>query len=290
MACPNDSFSSPIFVSDLPSYGLIGLISIGLILYIGYMIAYLRNPPSSSATVYIPLSQLFLLLLLLTPITFLIRPSVLISVICPLQTLSLQIFPFCLLLSYNVHMAYLWLRTSSENSTKKSCLIALSTTLICLLAVLIQMAILLIWFYNRNYYQQMNENCSHECPRPLFLCSLAFNFFLLFLYSLQSSIRYHCSNDRHNFISLFSSLLAVGATIIWICFYLFLPLRSAWTFYMTNNSILAYGTIFFVYAFLGPLLFEQLFYPPATSRPHRRRKDQIEKVTRFVCLCLLPPS
>jgi hypothetical protein len=29
---------------------------------------------------------------------------------------------------------------------------------------------------------------------------------------------------------------------------------------MNNNSILAYGNLFFVYTFLGPLLFEQLFY------------------------------
>lgn len=280
MVCQNNSFSSPIFVSDLPSYGLIGLILIGLILYIGYMIVYLRNPPSSSTSFYIPFSQLFLLLLLLTPITFLIRPSASINVICPLQTLSLQIFPFCFLLSYNVHMVYLWLRTSTENSRKKTCLIAISTTLICFLAILIQMSILLIWFYNRNSYQQMNEICSTECPRPLFLCSLSFNFFLLFLYSFQSSIRYHCSNDRHDFISLFISLLAIGVTIIWICFYLFVPLRSTWTFYMTNNSILAYGTIFFVYSFLGPLLFEQLFYPPANCR-RRYRKDQIEKVKEF---------
>lgn len=287
MACLNSSYPSPIFVSDLPSYGLIGLITIGLILYICYMIVYLRNPSSWIHTVYIPFSQLFLLLLLLAPITFLIRPSASINVICPLQTLFLQIFPFCLLLCYNVHMAYLWLRTSTDHSKKKSCLIALSTTLICLLAILIQMAILLIWFYNYTSYQQMNEPCSDECPRPLFLCSLSFNFFLLFLYSLQSSIRYHCSNDRHDLISLFSSLLAIIVTILWICFYLFLPLRSTWTFYMTNHSILAYGTVFFVYAFLGPQLFEQLFYPPSSTH-HHHRKDHIQKVITFVCV--LPAS
>jgi hypothetical protein len=272
MACMNSSLSSPIFVSDLPSYGIIGLITIGLILYVAYIISFLRKS-SSSTTIYIYCSQLSLLLVLLSPITFLIRPTALINLVCPLQTLSLQIFPFCLLLCYNIHFTHLWLRTSTDQSSKKTCLICFSSFLIALLAILIQTAILLIWFYNHNYYQHTNTTCTNECQRPLFLCSLSFNFFLLFIFSFQSCIRYHFYRDRKDLIYILTSLLALTVTIVWICLYLIIPLRSAWTLYMNNSSILAYGTVFFVYSFLGPLLFEQLFYQTSTSNIYR--KDQI---------------
>ena len=85
--------STDIFVSDLPSYGLIGLMIIGLILYVSYMISYIRNTHPLS-TVYIYLSQLSLLLVLISSTTFLIRPTAAIPLVCGIQNLSLQIFPF----------------------------------------------------------------------------------------------------------------------------------------------------------------------------------------------------
>lgn len=184
MACINGSlpsFSSLIFVSDLPSYGLIGFVTIGLILYFAYIITFIRNHhTSSSSGVYTYFSQFSLFLLLLSPITFLFRPSASINIICPTQTLSLQILPFCLLLGFNVHFIYEWL-LKLTNPMRKSFLIAISSFLMFFLAVLIQTAILLVWFYNNNNNdQQIIEPCTDKCHRPLFLCSLIFNFFLYF--------------------------------------------------------------------------------------------------------------
>jgi hypothetical protein len=257
MACINSSLSSLIFLSDLPSYGLIGFVSIGLILYFAYIIIFIRNHPLAS--VYIYFSQLSLLFLLISPITFLIRPSTSILIICSIQTLSIQILPFCFLLGFNVHFVYEWL-FKLTNSNRKSCLILISSFLIFFLAILIQTAILLVWFYNNNNSQQIIEQCTDQCHRPLFLYSLIFNFFLLFLYSFQSSIKYHLNNQQNNFIYLFTSLISLCVTISWICLYLFLPLKTSYVFYMNNNYILAYGILFFVYSFLGPFLYEQVFY------------------------------
>jgi len=194
MACMNGSFSSLIFVSDLPSYGLIGFVSIGLILYFAYIINFIRNHPPSS--VYIYFSQFSLFFLLLSPITFLFRlsSSSSINILCSTQTLSLQILPFCLLLGLNIHFISEWL-LKLTNSNRKSFLIIISSFLIFFLSISIQTAILLIWFYNNNS-QQMIDLCTDECHRPLYLCSLLFNFFLLFLYSFQSSIRYHFNNQQ----------------------------------------------------------------------------------------------
>jgi hypothetical protein len=175
----------------------------------------------------------------------------------------------------NIHFAYEWLLKLTD-SNRKSFLILISSFLIFFLAVLIQTAILLIWFYNHNRSQQIIEQCTDECRRPLFLYSLFFNFFLLFLYSFQSSIRYHLDNKQNNFIYLLTSLFALCVTIIWTCFYLFLPLKSPYTFYINNNYILAYGTLFFVYTFIGPFLYEQLFYHKQSI--HIRNKDQSNKV------------
>jgi hypothetical protein len=272
MACINSSYSSLIFVSDLPSYGLIGLIVIGLILYFSYIITYLRNHHAST-TVYIYISQLSLLLVLLSPIIFLFRPSASTNLICPIQALSLQIFPFFLLLGYNVHFAHQWLLSTSQNSNRKTCLIYLSSFLIFFLGILIQTGIVLIWFTNHYNTQEIITHCTNECHRPLFLCSLSFNFFLLFLFSLQSSIRYHLYNYQNDFIYLLTSLFALCVTITWICLYLFIPLRSSLTFYMNNNSILAYGNLFFVYTFLGPFLFEQLFYQQNKNHLHKVKQD-----------------
>jgi hypothetical protein len=287
MACINGSspsFSSLIFVSDLPSYGLIGFVCIGLILYFTYIITFIRNHHSStsSSSVYIYFSQLSLLLLLLSPITFLFRPSASINIVCPTQTLALQILPFCLLLGFNIHFIYDWL-LKLANPVRKNFLIAISSFLIFFLAVLIQTAILLVWFYNNNNYHPQTDQCTDECRRPLFLCSLSFNFFLLFLYSFQSSIRYHLNNKQNNLIYLLTSLLALLVTIIWICLYLFIPLRSAYTFYMNNSYILAYGTLFFVYTFLGPFVYEQLFYHNQTT--HLQNKNHPKEV-RISFLCL----
>jgi hypothetical protein len=257
MSCINNSSSSShIFVSDLPSYGLIGLVIIGLILYLSYIISYIRNHHTSS-TIYIYLSQFSLFFVLISPITFLFQPSASINLICTIQTLSIQIFPFFLLLGFNIHFIHQWLSKTTKNSNRKTCLISISSFFIFILALLIQTSILLIWFYR---YSQILEQCTNECSRPLFICSLSFNFFLLFSFSFQSSIRYHLYSYKTDFIYLLTSLLALCITIGWICLYLFIPLRSSLTLYMNNNSILAYGNLFFVYTFLGPLLFEQLFY------------------------------
>jgi len=192
--------------------------------------------------------------------TILFRPSASINLICSIQTLSLQIFPFFLLLGYNVHFAHQWLFKTTKNSNKKTCLISISSFLIFCLAILIQTGVLLIWFYNYHNYQDIFDQCTDQCYRPLFLCSLSFNFFLLFLFSLQSSIRFHLYSYRYDLIYLLTSLLALCVTITWICLYLFSPLRSLLIFHMNNNYILAYGNLLFVYTFLGPFLFEQLFY------------------------------
>lgn len=257
MACINNSLSSHIFVSDLPSYGLIGLICIGLILYVSYIIAYIRNEHLLS-TYYINISQLSLFFALLSPIIFLIRPSASKNLVCSLQTLSIQISPFFILLGFNNHFIHQWLLQTTKNSLRKNCLVSICSFLTFFLAILIQASIILIWFYNNN--QHIYNACTDECYRPLFLCSLAFNFFLLFLFSLQSSIRYHLYNYQSDLVYLLISVFALFITITWICFYLFIPLRSALTFYMNNNYILAYGNLFLVYSFIGPLLFEQLFY------------------------------
>lgn len=288
MACINGSMpslSSLIFVSDLPSYGLIALIIIGLILYFAYALAYVRNPhaPCSSG-VYIYFSQFALLLLLLSPITFLFRPSASVHLVCPLQTLSLQILPFCLLLGLNVHFAHGWL-VKLTSPLRNSVLVAISSFLIFFLGVLIQTAILLVWFYQNgnNANQQAIDQCTTECPRPLFLCSLLFNFLLLFLYSLQSSIRYHLRNQPADLVYLLTSLLAVVVTTTWICLYLFLPLRSSYTFYMSSNYILAYGTVFLAYAFLGPFLHEQIFAPrPSNILATKSHANQVGVVFFFL--------
>jgi len=272
MPCINNSSSSHIFVSDLPSYGLIGLIIIGLILYLSYIIIYIRNHHLSS-TMYIYLSQFSLFFVLISTITFLFQPSASINLVCSIQTLSIQIFPFFLLLGFNIHFISQWLLQTSKNSNRKTCLITISSLLIFILAILIQSSILLIWFY---YHQQIFDQCTTECSRPLFLCSLSLNFFLLFVFSFQSSIRYHLYNYQNDLFYLLTSLLALCVTITWICLYLFIPLRSSLTLYMNNNSILAYGNLFLVYTFLGPLLFEQLFY---------QSKDHVHKVRRFFFSC-----
>lgn len=265
MACMNNSFSSQIFVSELPSYGIIGLIIIGLILYISYIITYIRND-HSSLTIYIYISQFSLFFVLICSITFLFQPLASIKYVCSIQTLSLQIFPFFVLLGYNINFIYQWLLKTTKNSNRKIYLISISSFLIFFLALLIQISIILLWFY---YHQQIFSHCTNECYRPLFLCSLLFNFFLLFLFSFQSSIKYHIYNSKNDLIYLLISLLALCVTIIWICFYLFIPLRLSLKFYMNNNFILAYGNLFFVYTFIGPLLFEQLFY---------HKKDNLHKV------------
>lgn len=270
MTCLNSSISSEIFVSDLPSYGLIGLIIIGLILYVSYLIAYIRNSHPLS-TVYIYLSQLSLLLVLISTSTFLFRPSAAINYICTIQNLSLQIFPFFLLLGYNIHLIHHWLFKTTRNIREKSCLISFSSFCIFVLILLIELSTIFIWFY---YQQQQHilHRCETECHRRLFLCSLSLNFFLLFLFSFQSSIRYHYYNQKSDLIYLFISLLALTVTITWICLYLFTRLRSSLTLYMNNNSILAYGNLFFVYAFIGPLLFEELFYASKEEHTHKVKR------------------
>lgn len=257
--------NSSIFVRDLSSYGIIGLVSIGFILYVSYMIKFLRNKRWSNGSILIYVSNAFLFLNLISPIVFLIRPTSPVDSICLSQNLSIQIFPFCLLLCYNVYFVEQWLKISSDYSSRKSCLISISSILIAILAILIETAILLIWFYNQHHYRDVEATCSSSCSRPLFLCSLSFNFFLLFLYSFQSSLRYHFYNDRKDSFALLTSVSASIVTITWICFYLFLPFRTSWAIYMNNQSILAYGTIFFVYSFLGPFLFEEFFYPSSST-------------------------
>ena len=259
--------------ADLSSYGLIGLVSLALLLYLIYLIVYIRNYHStnSSSTVYIHFSQLSLLLLLLSPLAFLFRSSASAQILCPIQTLSLQILPFCVLLGFNVHFAYEWLLNVS-NTIRNSLLIACTSFLIFFLAILIQSAVLLIWFYNQTNSDEHLDLCAEYCRRPLFLGSLTFEFFLLFLYSLQSSLRYHLSTNVHNLTYLLTSLFALCVTLSWICFYLSPPLRGYFPFLIDNDSILAYGMLLFAYAFLGPLLVEQFFYRRQASVTRDRNR------------------
>lgn len=265
MSCINNSLSSLIFVSDLPSYGLIGFVSIGLILYFAYIISFIRHHTLSSSNVYIYFSQFSLFFLLISPLTFLFRPSASFNLICSTQTLSLQILPFCFLLGFNIHFIFEWL-LKLTNSNRKSFLILTSTFLIFFLAILIQTTILLIWFYHNNKSRDILDLCLDQCPRTYYLYSLIFNLFLLFLYSFQSSIKYHINNSKKNLIYLLTSLLSLSVTIISICLYLFLPLKIPYTFYLNNNYILAYGALIFVYTFIGPFLYEQLFYQNQTKK------------------------
>lgn len=248
MACAN---ISSIFVNDLPSYGLIGLISLGLVLYFAYLIAFIRN--QSSASVYISFSQLSLFFVLISPMIFLIQPGFSQNLICSSQTLAIQILPFCFLLGYNIHFISQWL-VKLTKSPRRSPVISISSFLIFFLMILIQTAILLIWFYHNHSSEE--EQCTDQCHRSYFLCSLIFHFILLFLYALQSSIKYHYHGQKKHCICLFTSLLALGVDIIWMGFYLFRPS----TVQIEQNYILAYGLIFFAYSFLGPFLYEQMFY------------------------------
>lgn len=255
--CLNSSSSSQIFITDLPSYGLIGLLVIALLLYTSYLIAYIRNR-HTSPTVSIYLSQFSLFFTFTSLTTFLIRPLATPNYVCLSQNLSVQIFPFLLLLGFNLHLIHEWFLRTTQNSLKKRCLISTTTFLLFLLAVLFQAGLILLWLYKQQYSQL--SHCQTECRRPLFLCSLALNFFFLFLFSFQSSIHYHYSNTKTNLIYLFTSLSALGITIAWICLYSFTPLRTLFQLQVSNHWIIAYGNMFFAYAFLGPLLFGQLFY------------------------------
>lgn len=269
MACAN---TSSIFLNDLPSYGLIGLISLGLILYLAYLIAFIRNH-SSSTSVYIHFSQLSLFFLLISPMLFLVRPGFSSNLICSSQTLAIQILPFCFLLGFNIHYIWEWLRKLTNGSTRRSSLISFSSFLIFFLAVLIQTVILLIWFYHNQPLD--DEICSNQCSRPYFLCSLIFHFLLLFCYSFQSTIQYHHNqSQKKHLMNLFASLLALGVTIIWIGFYLVRSSTQTQTFSIDQNYILAYGMILFTYAFLGPFLYEQLFY-------RERRNSMSRNLVRF---------
>ena len=289
MACVNSTLSSMILIADPSSYGLIGLVSLGLLLYLIYLIIYIRNYHStnSSSTVYIHFSQLSLMLLLLSPLAFLFRSSASMEMLCPFQTLSLQILPFCVLLGFNVHFVYEWLMNIS-NTIRNSFLIACTSFLIFFLAILIQSAVLLIWFYNQTNSPVPLDSCADHCFRPLFLGSLTFEFFLLFIYSLQSSLRYHLSSSVHNRTYLLASLLALCVTLSWVCLYLFLPLRRYFPFSMDNDSILAYGKVSLAYAFLGPMLLEQFFYRRRASvsrdrsRFHHVRNSSFESFAHSV--------
>lgn len=274
--CINSSSSSQIFISDLPSYGLIGLILIAFLMYIFYIIAYIRNNHSTTS-VYIYLSQFSLFFTFTSLTTFLIRPLATPNYVCLGQNLSVQIFPFFLLLGCNLHFIHEWLMKTTKNSGDKLCLITTSTFLIFLLSILFQTSIIILWFYKQQHENLLH--CQTECQRPLFLCSLALNFFFLFLLAFQSSLHYHFSNTKSNLIYLLISVLAICVTISWICLYSSVQLRTLFKIEFNNHSIIAYGNIFFVYTFLGPLLFEQLFYSKKVE-PHTTKK------LTFKCLSL----
>ena len=290
MLCVNSSMPGTIFSNDLSSYGLIGFVFLGLILYVAYVLMFARNHRSSSSTsVYIYFSQISLFFLLLSPLIFVFRANV--SLICSMQSLAVQILPFCLLLGFNVHFAYQWLLKMSS-PLRNNLLIGFSAFLIFFLALLIQTAILLVWFCNHSLMDETNivdsdddqtpwfASCTEQCHRPYFLASLIFQYFLLFLYSIQSSLRYHLSTNVNDLIYLLTSLFALTATLIWIAFYLFLPLRTLFPFHLTNETILAYGCLFLIYAFLGPFLYEQLFYHHRTTSvlPQRSRFHPVSSV------------
>ena len=278
MACAN---TSSIFLNDLPSYGLIGLIFLGLILYIAYLIAFIRH--HSPASVYINFSQLSLFFLLISPVLFLLRPTFSSNIICSSQTLAIQILPFCFLLGFNIHFICEWLRKLTNSHSRRSSWISFSAFLIFFLAILIQTVILLIWFYHNHPID--DESCSIQCSRPYFLCSLIFHFLLLFCYSFQSTIEYHRYGQKKHLIDLFASLLALAVTIVWIGFYLFRSSTQSKAFAIDQNYILAYGMSFFSYAFLGPFLYEQLFYRQRrNSLPRNQvRFSEEEEKQKTVC-------
>jgi len=62
----------------------------------------------------------------LSPTTFLFRVSATTNIVCSTQTLSLQILPFCLPVSFNAHFVYDWL-LKLTNSNRKSFLIFISS-------------------------------------------------------------------------------------------------------------------------------------------------------------------
>ena len=280
MACANESFSSFVFVDDLPSYGLIGLVALGLVLYLTYIVLCVQNHQTSATSVYIYFSQISLLLLLLCPLTFLFRPSEpSLYILCSAQTLTLQILPFCLLLGFNIHLASDWLFKLTK-PTRNLFLIDISSFLLFFLAVLIQTGILLVWFYNHDYYEQIIEPCTNECRRPLFLCSLIFSFVLLVSYSLQSTVRYRQSRKSADFVYLLTGVFALGVTVASVGVYY----SPSWTF-ATNNSLLAYGTLLLVYAFLGPSLFGELVHRRQTNA--QPAKDHLDDV-RSASLSLGP--
>mgnify|MGYP001054757597 CR=1 FL=1 len=230
------------FRSDLPSYGLIGFVGIGLILYFTYICIFIRNRPSS--TVYIYFSQLILILCLLSSLTNLFHSTIL---ICSIQTLTFQILPFCFLLGLNIHFLCQWLIQLTKLSAK-SCFILFSTFFLFFILILIQTAILLIWFY----YQNQNDTFSkYQCQRSYFLYSLILNFILLIIYFIQTTIRFYFNKQIQNLIYFLTSLFALIVTISWICLFIYLP---------TDDYLLGYGILIFVYVFLGPFLYGQIFY------------------------------
>jgi hypothetical protein len=55
---------------------------------------------------------------------------------------------------------------------------------------------------------------------------------------------------------------------------------------MNDNSILAYGTLCFVYTFLGPFLYEQLFYHNQTTNLENKTQPKEVRIKRFIFVYL----
>jgi hypothetical protein len=273
-------------VNDRSSYGLIGLFLLGLVFYSIYTILYIRHNRSSlsrrtTTHIYIYIFQLSLLSLLIFPLTYLIRST---SILCFIQDLFVQILPFSLLLALNIDFIHQWLHKSYFRHDF-TILIAFSSFLIFVLFVLVQTALLLVWFSNSSLFNQYESTtCTNECHRSFIFSSFLLQYLLLFLYGFQSSLRYHFSVNMDDFVYLLTSLLAIGIAVISTCSIVFLPLRI-WLMKSIDSTenIFAYGLMCFAYAFLVPFLFEQLYYyrqamieRNRTYARHVRRIDRLE--------------
>ncbi|CAF0804063.1 unnamed protein product [Didymodactylos carnosus] len=287
MYCNQTQTYSLVFLSQLPTFGLIGLICIGITLYFSYILSSIiyhrRYSSFHLISLYIILSKIGLFCLLLTPITFIFRPN---FIVCLVQTLSIQIIPFVTFVSFNLYFIHKWLTKWSLSSSLKMRLTYISVITIGFLCAIVQSSIILSWLYytkpvdnyncpthfNLSLSLSFDDDDNQNCNRQYYLCSLIFNFLLLFAFSLQSSIRYHIDGKRKDFFYLLSGLSSICVTIIWISFYFF---HSKTSIYFTENYILAYGQIFLGYCFLIPLLFEQLFYRKQKSSHHNISKKHL---------------
>lgn len=280
MDCRNETLA---FIDDYYSYGLIGLVGVALLLYMIYLVIYIGTDHfSSSNSIYLNFSQLSLLLILLSPLTFIVRSSTSMESICSMRTLSVQILPFCLLLGFNVDFIDQCLLKINQAKAHRY-LQNISSFLIFLLAILIQTIILLIWFYQQDEINWFYPICKNECYQKSLLYSMSFQYFLLIFYGIQSTIRFHLSSNPSNFISLLISLLITTLTVLTVSLYLFVPLRNYVSQALSDETILGYSLTLFGYSFLCPMLFGQIY-----QVCRRRKSTKIRQVNIWLMNDALP--